>query len=197
LSKEPDLKAPCKAQDHDSEEKDLNALGECVEAKLRNAWEDGRDGKISIPLHATTVPVTEACPAIDVQDIESLRDRLKRRLAEANVGDSDDDTPDQPPPAPTQQSAQTEPSPAAPADTGSDDDPFCAFIARKAVRGELTPEGGARIPDYCRSAMDKAKSCAEQKCSMADIIGREERDNSRPLFHWGADDYQAIEALQK
>jgi hypothetical protein len=129
----------------------------------------------SIPLHATTVPVTEACPAIDVQDIESLRDRLKRRLAEANVGDSDDGTPDQPPPAPTQQSAQTEPSPAAPADTGSDDDPFCAFIARKAVRGELTPEGGARIPDYCRSAMDKAKSCAEQKCSMADIIGREAR----------------------
>jgi tetratricopeptide (TPR) repeat protein len=77
------------------------------------------------------------------------------------------------------------------------DQGFCAFIARKAVRGELTPGGGAKIPDYCRSAMDDAKSCAEQKCSIADIIDREERDNSRPLFHWGADDYQAIEALQK
>jgi hypothetical protein len=44
------------------------------------------------------------------------------------------------------------------ADNTKDEDPFCAFIARRAVRGRLTPDGGDKIPDYCRGAKDAARS---------------------------------------
>jgi hypothetical protein len=63
------------------------------------------------------------------------------------------------------------------------------------VRGELTRDGGDQIPDYCRKAVDKAKSCAEQKCSMADIIDQQERNNAHQV-PWGVKDYQAIDKLQ-
>jgi hypothetical protein len=79
----------------------------------------------------------------------------------------------------------------------SDDDPFCAFIARKAVRGELTAGGGSAIPDYCRSAVDAAKSCAEQKCSTADVIDEQDRNNAQKPLPWGSDDNEAISKLQR
>jgi hypothetical protein len=195
MSVEPEIKALCKAQENDPQEKDLDALGECAEAKFRNAL--ATDGKIRISVNGPAVAGTKACPAIDAKNVESLRDRLRRALAAAHVYDSDDDTPDDTPSPQTQQPAQADQAPAAPPEANDDDDPYCDFIARKAVRGELKSGGGAQIPDYCRKAMDQAKSCEEQKCSMADIIDREEHDRSRPPFHWGADDYQAIEAHQK
>jgi len=112
-----------------------------------------------------------------------------------------DDAPEsaEPEPAPAEQAAAT-PTPA-PAETTepprSDDDPFCAFIARRSLRGELTAGGGSAIPDYCRSAVDAAKSCAEQKCSMADVLDEQDRNNAQKQLPWGSDDYQAIAKLQR
>jgi hypothetical protein len=195
MSVEPEIKALCKAQENDPQEKDLDALGECAEAKFRNGL--ATDGKIRIPVNGTAVAGTDACPAIDAKDVESLRERLRRALAAAHANDGDDDTPDDTPSPQMQQPAQADQPPAPPPEANDDEDPYCAFIARRAVRGELTSGGGAQIPDYCHKALDKAKSCEEQKCSMADIIDREEHDRSRSPFHWGADDYQAIEAHLK
>lgn len=196
----PDMASYC----YEGPDYSMDDVAECAKRKFKKAWDDKiyhhippDPDKCAVvpppPPPTWTTPGTASCKTKEL----SLRERLCRDYPKICGKPDDDDTPDQPQPAPTQQPAQTEPTPDAPADTSSDDDPFCAFIARKAVRGELTPGGGAQIPDYCRSAMDKAKSCAEQKCSMADIIDREEHDNSLPPFHWGADDYQRIEALQK
>lgn len=47
MNVEPELKALCKAQENDPQEKNLEALGECAENKFRNAWAS-REGKLEI-----------------------------------------------------------------------------------------------------------------------------------------------------
>jgi hypothetical protein len=192
---EPDLRALCKLQENDFQERDLAALGECADRKFRNAWAR-RDGVVLADTRGNLVSSSPKCPVIE--SVESLRDRLRRLLSEAGMRDDAAETAE-PEPAPAEQAAAT-PTPA-PAETTapprSDDDPFCAFIARRSVRGELTAGGGSAIPDYCRSAVDAAKSCAEQKCSMADVIDEQDRNNAQKLLPWGSDDYQAIAKLQR
>jgi hypothetical protein len=193
---EPELKALCKMQENDFEEKDPEALGACAESKFRNAL--ARDGQVPLPTTtSTSVADAKKCPDIGVA--ESLRDKLRKALAAANVGgdDGDDSSGDTPPPPAMPPAATPDAAPDAKADNADDDDPYCAFIARRAVRGELTTGGGDQIPDYCRKALDKAKSCAEQKCSMADIIDQQERQNAPGHVPWGVDDYQKIEQLQR
>jgi hypothetical protein len=196
MSVEPELRALCKLQENDPQEKHPDALGECAENKFRNAWA-ARDGQVRSVAGGAQVAANggRQCPAITADDFESLRDKLKRLLAEAHA-DDDDGAPVDPAPAVATQPADAPPAQPEPAAASSDDDPFCAFIARKAVRGELTPGSGDKIPDYCRSALDKAKSCTDQTCSMADVIDRQERGNAHPL-PWGSDDYKAIQALQQ
>jgi hypothetical protein len=195
MSVEPELKALCKLQENDPQEKDPEALGECAETKFRNAHA-AHNAKISFPSSGTAVAVTAKCPAIAADnDVDDLRRRLKRALDEAGIA-SEDVSSDEAQPPSSKQPMVLEPKPE-PAEKINDEDPFCAYIARRAVRGELTPDAGAKIPDNCRSAMDAAKSCAEQKCSMADVIEREERQNMPRPLPWGSEDYQAIEALQR
>lgn len=197
MSVEPDLKALCKQQENDFQEKDPEALGLCAENKFRNAWAL-RKGIVPVQTGGTTIAPAQKCPEIAINDIESLRDRLRKLLGEANPNlpdDSADDTSTAdakpPPPPPVESKTVVE---AAPSD---DEDPFCAFIARRAVRGELTDDSGDKIPAYCRKAMDAAKSCADQKCSMADIIDRQEHQKAIEPHPWGVEDYQAIEAAQR
>jgi hypothetical protein len=198
MAVEPELKAICKLQENDFEERDPEALGACAENKFRNALAS-RDGRVPLAASfASAAAKAKSCPAIDTtpDNVNDLRERLRRALREAKVAD-DDATADNPsPPAdttPPPQVATAEPQPA----PAEEEDPFCAFIARRAVRGELTPGAGDKIPDYCRKALDSAKSCSEQKCSMADIIDREERNNAPGRMPWGVDDYQGIEKLQR
>jgi hypothetical protein len=192
---EPDLRALCKLQENDFQERDIAALGECAERKFRNAWAR-RDGVVLADTRGNVVSSSARCPVIE--SVESLRDRLRRLLSEAGMRD---DVPESAeteslpadqtaaPPAPPRAEAARPPP--------SDDDPFCAFIARKAVRGELTAGGGSAIPDYCRSAVDAAKSCAEQKCSTADVIDEQDRNNAQKPLPWGSDDNEAISKLQR
>jgi hypothetical protein len=198
MAVEPELKAICKLQENDFEEKDLEALGACAENKFRNALAS-RDGKVPLASgYAAAAAQAKNCPAIATtpDSLNDLRERLRRALAAAHADDDDNDavnpsprtdTPAVPPVA----TQEAKPDPA------DDEDPFCAFIARRTVRGELTLGGGDKIPDYCRKALDSAKSCSDQKCSMADIIDREERDNAPGRMPWGVDDYQGIEKLQR
>jgi hypothetical protein len=198
MSVEPELKALCKLQENDFQEKDPDALGACAETKFRNAWAS-RDGKVALSSGSGTPTAgAKKCPAIDSADnLRDLRDRLRRALAAANVGDEDtSDNNSTPGGGKTPPQLKPDPQPDTAADNrDDDDDPYCAFIARRAVRGELTRDGGDQIPDYCRKAVDKAKSCAEQKCSMADIIDQQERNNAHQV-PWGVKDYQAIDKLQ-
>jgi hypothetical protein len=192
---EPDLRALCKLQENDFQERDIAALGECADRKFRNAWAR-RDGWVLADTRGNVVSSSPQCPIIE--SVESLRDRLSRMLSEAGMRD---DAPEsaEPEPVPANRTAAPPPPPPAEASVApsSDDDPFCAFIARRAVRGELTTGGGSVIPDYCRSAVDDAKSCAEQKCSMADVIDEQDRNNAQKPLPWGSDDYEAIANLQR
>ncbi len=195
----PDMSSYC----YEGPDYGLDDMAECAKRKFKKAWYDvifnhnPPNGCATVPPPPPptwTTPGTTSCKTKG----PSLRDRLRATLCTNHLGScnpaDDSDTPS----PQTQQPAQADPAPAAPPPAANhDDDPYCAFIARRAVRGEFTSGSGTAIPDYCRKALDQAKSCEEQKCSMADIIDREERDRSRPPFHWGADDYQAIEALQK
>src|SRR5262249_25784372 len=143
---EPELRALCKLQENDFQERDVAALGECAERKFRNAWAL-RDGVVLADTRGNFVTSGPRCPVIE--SIESLRDMIKRLLAGAGVRDA---APDSAVAEPTP-AVEATPPPAAPppveaaAPPRSDDDPFCAFIARRAVRGELTPGGGSAIPD--------------------------------------------------
>ena len=198
MAVEPELKAICKLQENDFEEKDLEALGACAENKFRNALAS-RDGKVPLAnSYAAAAAQANSCPAVAItpDSVESLRDRLRRALAAANAGDDDDTDAVTPSPradTPASPQVATQDAQPAPAD---DEDPFCAFIARRAVRGELTLGAGDKIPDYCHNAVDDAKTCEQQKCSMADVIDRQEHNNPAERMPWGVDDYQGIQKLQ-
>jgi len=146
-----------------------------------------------VPLTARgrALAVAENCPKVE-DPMDAIRKRIRKAIEDMkDYHDGEAPSADDPPPSPTE---KTEAAPAPvldPTNSTDDDDPFCAFIARKAVRGELTPGGGAAMPDYCRKAVDAAKTCEEQKCSMADIIERQERETGKVL-PWGSEDYQAI-----
>jgi hypothetical protein len=198
MSVEPEIKALCKLQENDFQEKDPEALGLCAENKFRNAWAQ-RDGIVPEQTGGTTTAAGQKCPDIAADNIESLRDRLRRLLAGGNP-DLPDDSADASPPADAGAPAQAQPKQtgaAADQKSDDDDDPFCAFIARKAVRGELTVGAGDKIPDNCRKAVDAAKPCTDQKCSMADIIEEQEHKKAAEAHPWGVDDYHAVDALTK
>ncbi|KAB2910374.1 MAG: hypothetical protein F9K29_25065 [Hyphomicrobiaceae bacterium] len=189
---EPDIKAICKLQENDFQEKDLAALGECAERKFHHAWSQ-RQGRFYRLDSGIVVEPGKRCtpPGKEAQD--SIRDELIKII------DAMPDTLDAPPqPAPKTDPQHSPDSPApqvklaTSAATSDEDEAFCAFIARRVVRGELTPGGGTPIPAQCRTAVDAAKTCVEQKCSMADIIDEQEKAKSLP---WGLADYQAVDQL--
>jgi hypothetical protein len=194
---EPELKALCKLQENDFKEEDPAALGECAERKFINAIVR-RDGWVVTGTTSLLSEKGKLCPMIDVANVESLRDRIKRALKEKWAREENERQADPPPQAGTPPRPPEPPAePAQPTRYSDDDeDPFCAYVARKAVRGELTPGGGTEIPPECRKAMDAAKTCEQQKCSMADIIAEEERARER-RHPWGVEDYQGIAELQR
>ena len=187
---EPELKALCKLQEDDPQETDTAALGDCAERKFKSSLAN-RDGWVPLTAKGRALAVAENCPKVE-DPIDAIRKRIRKAIddmpdtyqGEATSAD------DRPPPSPTE-NTKAPPVPIPDMTNSDDDDPFCAFIARKSVRGELTPGAGAVMPDYCRKAVDAAKACEEQKCSMADIIEREERERGR-VFPWGSEDYEAI-----
>jgi hypothetical protein len=197
---EPELRALCKLQENDFKEENLAALGECAERKFINALAR-RDGWVATGTTGLLGEKGNQCPVINEASVESLRDRLKRALAEKWAKEDADKEaaarelpsaqPSTPPPE-----RQAEVPKADTATPDPEEDPYCAFIARKSVRGELTPGGGTSIPEYCRKALDQARSCEQQKCSMADIIAEQERQNER-RYPWGVEDYQGIAKLQR
>lgn len=197
---EPELKALCKLQENDFKEEDPAALGECAERKFINALAR-RDGWVTTATNGLLSEKGRQCPAIQEDKVESLRDMLKRALAEKWAKEDADRNaePGDPPPGPPSTSPPETPAEQPKSESAAsdpDEDPYCAFIARKSVRGELTPGGGTSIPDYCRQSIDKEKSCEQQKCGMADIIAEQERRNER-RHPWGVEDYQGIAELQR
>jgi hypothetical protein len=195
LDVEPEIRARCKAQEQDPQEQNIDALAACADRMLRNAWSQ------SPPPAAPSRASAEQCqpPAASVprrDSADDLRRRLRAALAAAGEGDEapEADTTIPSAEAAAPESAQAAAPPAADPDT---DEAFCAYIARKSVRGELTPGDGVPIPEYCKKAFDTAKSCTEQSCSMADVIAEEERRQKSNALPWGAADRESIAALQK
>jgi hypothetical protein len=194
MSVEPEIKALCKLQENDPQENDIDALAECAERKFKNAWAL-RDGALP-PAAQSGAQRASTCPSpLPPDKHDDLRKRLREALAKAGAPeDVDEPSPEatapSAPPAQAENDAPVAPQP-------DIDDPFCAYIARKAVRGELTPGGGAQIPAYCKTAMDAAKTCEEQKCSMADIIAEQEKKQKTSQLPWGSADQEAIKALQR
>lgn len=194
LDVEPEIKARCKAQEQDPQEQKLDALATCADRMLRNAWSQSKPPSNQVRASAEQCPPPPAS-ASRPDSADDLRRRLRAALAAAGEGDEAPESEAAPPPKP----ASSEPEQAA---TQSPSDPdvdeaFCAYIARKSVRGELTPGDGTPIPDYCKKAFDTAKSCTEQSCSMADVIAEEERRQKSNALPWGAADREKIAALQK
>jgi hypothetical protein len=192
MAVEPTLRAICSMQEAPQRQENLAALGACAERRFRNAWLVG-NGSVSIATSGTIADGGKQCDAVQARRSSPLRDRLRKALAQAGMADEADSEPE---PASAATTTPT-PDPAPSARTLSDaDEIFCAYIARRSVRGELRTGGGAPIPAYCRAAMDEAKSCTDQTCTMADVIAEHEKRNA-PELPWGAADREEIDTLLK
>lgn len=190
LDVEPEIRARCKVQEQDPQEQNMGALAVCADRMLRNAWSQATPPAAAGRASAEQCP-PPAAPSSRADSADDLRRRLRAALAAS--GDRDD-APEAPTESPAPAPAQAAKTPAADPDT---DEAFCAYIARKSVRGELTPGDSTPIPQYCKKSFDTAKSCTEQSCSMADVIAEEERRQKSNALPWGAADRENIAALQK
>jgi hypothetical protein len=195
MSVEPDIRALCKLQENDFQETDMQALGECAERKFKNAWAL-RDGAVPAAQTENALDQGRNCQPLTSDKLDDLRKRLRVALNKAGVPEDDEIATTSPgvpsPEVPPQ--AEIQPADLEHADI---DEAFCAYIAYKSVRGELTPGGGAAIPAYCRTAVEDAKSCQEQKCSMADIVVEQEKRTKTNALPWGSADQEAITALTR
>lgn len=196
LDVEPEIKARCKAQEQDPQEQNITALAVCADRMLRNAWSQS-----SASPTAASRAKAEQCPPPPVSsarrdNTDDLRRRLRAALAARGERDEAPEA-DTTVPADTQAPEPAQVAGAPPARDPDTDEAFCAYIARKSVRGELTPGGGTPIPEYCKKALDAAKACTEQSCSMADVIAEEERRQKSNALPWGAADRESIAALQR
>lgn len=196
---EPAIKALCKAQEQDPNETNLEALGQCATRRFNNAW----DARAQAERRHEATPQARACapagptpPTVARPAVRgpSLRDQLRRALAnmpdylpaERNgTGDEASPTPSVP------ELAMRQPDPPTAQEA---DEAFCAFIARRVVRGQLTENSAVQIPAHCRSAVDAARSCTGQACSMADVVAESERGPETPM-PWGEEDRQAVREI--
>lgn len=196
---EPAIRTLCKAQENDPNETNLEALGQCATRRFNNAWEargqaERRHAAIQQGQTCASTgptPPTVAQPAVRGP---SLRDQIRRALAampdylpaeETVSNDGASSTPG------VAELAMTQPDPPTAQEA---DEAYCAFIARRAVRGQLTENAAVQIPAHCRSAVDAARSCTGQACSMADVVAEGERGPDTPM-PWGEEDRQAVREI--
>lgn len=191
LEVEPEIRARCRAQEQDPE-LNIGAVAACADRMLRNAWSQTTPARASTRASAEQCPPPSASPSRPDSGAD-LRRRLKAALA-ALPDTVDVSEPETSVGTPAPEPAKTDAPPPPDADM---DEAFCSYIARRSVRGELTPGDGTPLPEYCKKAFETAKSCTDQSCSMADVIAEEERRQKSNALAWGAADRESIAALQK
>lgn len=192
MDAEPQIRAVCRAQETGGAGQVSEVLSECARRRFLNAW----DARMSPrPRTSTGVQVGRPCASASAEmpSSESLRERLRRAIEAMPDVLPVPQTP-APPPQALAAPAESSPTDTALPTAAQADDAFCAYIARRAVRGQLTAAAAAPIPAECREAIDAAKSCLEQRCSMADIIAEEERSPDPPM-PWGLEDRRAVDRL--
>ena len=73
---EPELKALCKLQENDFQEKDPAELGECAERKFRNALAN-RQGWVPLTSKGRGLAASRSCPELSDDALDDLRKKLK------------------------------------------------------------------------------------------------------------------------
>ncbi len=192
MDAEPQIGALCRAQETGAAGQSSEALSECARRRFLNAW----DARMSPrPKVSTGVQVGRPCApgSAEAPSRESLREHLRRAI-DAMPDFLPDPQTLAPAPLTLAAPAESPPPDTAVPTAAQADEAFCAYIARRAVRGQLTAAAATPIPAECREAMDAAKSCLEQRCSMADIIAEEERPPEPPM-PWGLEDRRAVDRL--
>jgi hypothetical protein len=155
---EPELAGQCRGEggpEHDTEK-----VAECARRKFLNAWATTGDahGIAGSPTPDDWIlPADCNASASPVQRRESLRDRLRRMLAEAAAQPTASDDPVAATPStPVADTVQApEPPPR------DDDEAYCSAIADDLVRGTLTSGGGMAIPPGCKATIARLE--AKQK----------------------------------
>ena len=162
---EPELAGQCRGEG--GPDQDNEKVAECARRKFLNAWAKPGDahGIVVSPTPDNWIlPADCNATASPEKRRESLRDRLRRMLAEAaSQPPVSDDPVATTPPTPAADTAQApEPPPT------DDDEAYCSAMADDLVRGTLTSGGGTAIPPGC-------------KATIARIEAKQRRDGKRPF----------------
>lgn len=157
---EPELAGQCRGEggaDHDIEK-----VAECARRKFLNAWAKPGEahGIVVGPTPDNWIlPADCEATASPEKRRESLRDRLRRMLAESSSQPPAGDDPVAA--TPSTPAAETVQAPEPPPPLTDDDEAFCSAMADDAVRGALTAGGGTAIPPGCKATIARLE--AKQK----------------------------------
>jgi hypothetical protein len=149
---EPELAGQCRAAEMPNQ--DPSRVAECAKNKFLNAW--GRNGGIVAAPRPNNWVMPAYCNASNrpESDKKSLRALLKERLEAAQRAADTDEVVE--PPAAAAYTVENEAPEPTPSPT-DDDEAYCNYMARSAVRGELTQSDVTAIPLGCKATIVAAE----------------------------------------
>jgi hypothetical protein len=150
---EPELAGQCRGAG------DLAEVAECAKRKFLNAWPKN-DGVVQTPAPVRwTMPASCNPTGTLAQRKNTLRERLRERLAAAQ--DSKEVPRQDGKPAAmsseTTRAADDE-APPPPPPLADSDEAYCSYMARAVIRGELTSGGSTSIPTECKASIAAAEA---------------------------------------